>query len=55
VGIGLAVAFAGIATGADTAAINLAFTAAVIASCAWLTAVAIDLYRRTRLEEAASR
>jgi Protein of unknown function (DUF998) len=54
VGIVFAVALAGIATGADSAAINLAFTAAVVASCAWLTAVAVDLYRRTRLEEAAS-
>ena len=51
-GIVLAVAFVGIATGVDSAAITLAFTAAVVASCAWLRAVAVELYRRTRLEEA---
>jgi Protein of unknown function (DUF998) len=51
VGVVFAVAFAGIATGAGSAAINLGFTAAVIASCAWLTAAAVDLYRRTRLDE----
>jgi hypothetical protein len=51
VGAVFAIAFAGIATGAGNAAINLSFTAAVIASYAWLTAVAIGLYRRTRLEE----
>jgi Protein of unknown function (DUF998) len=50
VGIVFVLAFAGIATGAASAAINLSFTAAVIASCAWLTAVAVGLYRRTRLE-----
>ena len=51
VGVVFAVAFAGIATGAGSAAINLSFTAAVIASYAWLTAVAVGLYRRTRLDE----
>jgi hypothetical protein len=51
VGAVFAVAFAGIATGAASAAINLGFTAAVIASYAWLTAAAVDLYRRTRLDE----
>ena len=51
VGVVFAIAFAGIATGATTAAINLGFTAAVVASYAWLTAVAVDLYRGTRLEE----
>jgi hypothetical protein len=51
VGVVLAVAFAGIATGAGNAAINLSFAAAVIASSAWLTVVAVDLYRRTRLDE----
>jgi Protein of unknown function (DUF998) len=51
VGVLFAVAFAGIATGAGNAAINLSFTAAVIASYAWLTAVAAGLYRRTRLGE----
>jgi len=51
VGVVFAAAFAGIATGAGSAAINLSFTAAVIASYAWLTAVAADIYRRTRLEE----
>ena len=51
VGVVFAVAFAGIATGAASTVINLSFTAAVIASYAWLTAVAADLYRRTRLQE----
>lgn len=51
VGFGFAGAFAGIAAGAGAAAINLAFTAAVVASCAWLTALAVDLYRRTRQQE----
>ena len=51
VGVVFAIAFAGIATGAKSAAINLGFTAAVVASCAWMTAVAVDLYRGTRLEE----
>ena len=51
VGILFAVAFAGIATGGGNAAINLSFTAAVIASYAWLTAVAVGLYRRTRHDE----
>ena len=51
VGLGFTVAFAGIATGAGSAAINLGFTAAVIASYAWLTAAAVGLYRRTRLDE----
>lgn len=51
VGLVFAAVFAGIATGANGAAINLAFTAAVGTSCAWLTAVAVDLYRRTRQQE----
>lgn len=51
VGAVFAVAFAGIAAGAGNAAINLGFTAAVIASYAWLTAAAAGLYRRTRLDE----
>ena len=44
----LAAAFGGIASGAGSAAVNLVFTAAVIISCGWLTAVAVDLYRGTR-------
>ncbi len=36
-------------------AISLGFTAAVIISSAWLTAVAIDLYRRTRTADAGRR
>jgi Protein of unknown function (DUF998) len=48
VGVLFAVAFAGIASGAANTAINLGFTAAVVVSFAWLTAVAADLYRRTR-------
>jgi hypothetical protein len=51
VGAVFAIAFAGIATGATSAAINLGFTAAIVASYAWMTAVAVDLYRQTRLEE----
>jgi Protein of unknown function (DUF998) len=51
VGAVFAIAFAGIATGATGAPINLGFTAAVVASYAWMTAVAVDLYRRTRVEE----
>ena len=51
VGAVFTIAFAGIATGATSAAINLGFTAAVVASYAWLTAVAVDLYRQTRLDE----
>ena len=51
VGIVFAVAFAAIATGSASAAINLSFTAAVIVSYAWLRAAAAGLYRRTRLDE----
>ena len=51
VGAGFTVAFAGIASGAGSAAVNLAFTAAVIVSYGWLTAVAVDLYRGTRRDE----
>lgn len=51
VGAVFGVAFAGIATGAGNSVINLGFTVAVVASYAWLTAVAVDLYRRTRLAE----
>jgi Protein of unknown function (DUF998) len=54
IGAAFTVAFAGIASGAGHAAVNLAFTAAVIASSAWLTAVAVDLYRRTRHDEQAA-
>jgi hypothetical protein len=50
-----AAGFAGIATGAASEAINLGFTAAVIFSSAWLTAVAVDLYRRTRAADAGRR
>jgi hypothetical protein len=48
VGVVFAAGFAGIATGAASDAINLGFIAAVVISSAWLTAVAVDLYRRTR-------
>ena len=48
IGTVFTVAFAGIASGTGSAAVNLAFAAAVVGSCAWLTAVAVDLYRRTR-------
>jgi hypothetical protein len=43
-------AFAGIASGDRNAAINLAFTAAVIVVSGWLTFVAIGLYRRAGSE-----
>ena len=52
-GVVFAAGFAAIATGAASEAINLGFTAAIIASYAWLTAVAVGLYRRTRLDETA--
>jgi len=49
VGVVFAAGFAGIATGAASEAVNLGFTAAVIIiSSAWMTTVAVDLYRRTR-------
>jgi hypothetical protein len=51
VGVVFAVSFIGIASGASNAAINLAFTAAVIIASAWLTAVAVERYRRTRTED----
>jgi hypothetical protein len=53
VGAIFAAGFAGIATGAASAAVNLGFTAAVIISSAWLTVVAVDLYRGTRAADAA--
>lgn len=55
VGVLFAAAFAGIATGATGAAVNLGFTAAVVISSAWLTAIAVDLYRRTRAADARQR
>jgi len=54
VGIVFTLAFAGIATGAAAVPVNLGFTAAVVISSAWLTAVAVDLYRDTRRVEAAT-
>lgn len=51
VGVLFAVSFIGIASGPSNPAINLAFTAAVIMACAWLTVVAIELYRTTRIED----
>jgi hypothetical protein len=53
VGIVFTLAFAGIATGAASVAVNLGFTAAVVISSAWLTTVGLDLYRHTRRVEAA--
>ena len=50
VGVVFAAGFAGIATGHGGEAINLGFTAAVVISSAWLTTVAVDLYRRTRAD-----
>lgn len=51
VGIVFTLAFVGIATGAASVAINLGFTGAVMVSFAWLTMVAIGLYRHTRRVE----
>lgn len=48
VGVVFTAAFTGIATGAASEVINLGFTAAVVISSAWLSAVAVDIYRRTR-------
>ncbi|MET9022672.1 DUF998 domain-containing protein [Actinopolymorpha sp. NPDC004070] len=48
VGVLFTSAFAGIASGAGNSAVNIVFTLAVIISYAWLTAVAVDLYRLTR-------
>jgi hypothetical protein len=50
VGVVFAAGFAGIATGHGGEAINLGFTAALVISSAWLTTVAVDLYRRTRAD-----
>lgn len=55
VGVVFAAGFAGIASGAASPAINIGFTTAVVISSAWLTAVAVDLYRRTRAADAAAR
>jgi hypothetical protein len=52
VGVVFAAGFAGIATGAASEAIILGFTAAVVISSAWLTTVAVDLYRLTRATDA---
>jgi hypothetical protein len=52
VGVGFAAGFAGIASGAASEAVNLGFTAAVVISSAWLTSVAVGLYRRTRAADA---
>jgi len=51
VGVAFAVAFGGVATGAGSAAIIVAFTLAVVATNAWMTIVAVDLYRQTRRNE----
>lgn len=49
VGTVFAIAFAGIASGANNVAVNIGFTAAVIISYAWLATVGVDVYRRTRV------
>ncbi|GII51633.1 hypothetical protein Pth03_00220 [Planotetraspora thailandica] len=38
--------FAGIASGGGNVTLNLAFTASVVFVCAWISAVAVHLYRR---------
>jgi hypothetical protein len=48
VGVVFAAAFAGIATGATSVVVNVGFTAAVVASSGWVSALAVDLYRRSR-------
>ena len=45
-GVAFLAAFAGVASGAGSAAINLAFTAAVVLAWAWVSALAVHLYRR---------
>jgi hypothetical protein len=50
VGLVFAFAFIGIASGTDSSVVNLGFTAAVVVSSGWLTAIAVDLYRRTRTD-----
>jgi hypothetical protein len=55
VGVVFTAGFAGIATGAASEAVNLGFTAAVVISSAWLTTLAVDLYRRTRAADAGRR
>ena len=55
VGVVFAAGFAGIATGAASEAINVGFTAAVVISSAWVTAVAVGLYRRTRAADTGRR
>jgi uncharacterized membrane protein YozB (DUF420 family) len=47
-----AVAFLGIASGSTSVAVNLAFTGAVIVVFAWLTMLAVHLYRRVEVDAA---
>jgi hypothetical membrane protein len=45
-GVGFLAGFAGVASGGGSAAINLTFTAAVVLAWAWVSALAVHLYRR---------
>jgi hypothetical protein len=47
-GVAFFAAFAGIASGAQSAAIHIAFTSAVVAAWAWLTALTVHLLRASR-------
>lgn len=46
-GLALLAGFAGVASGADSAGLNVAFTAAVVLTWAWLSALAAHLYQGT--------
>jgi hypothetical membrane protein len=46
-GVAFLAGFAGVASGGGSAALNLAFTAAIVLVWAWMSAVAVHLYRRT--------
>jgi uncharacterized membrane protein YozB (DUF420 family) len=52
IGAAFAVAFLGIASGSTSVAINLAFTVAVIVVSAWLTMLAVHLYRSVEFDAA---
>jgi uncharacterized membrane protein YozB (DUF420 family) len=50
IGAAFAAAFLGIASGSTSVAINLAFTVAVIVVSAWLTMLAVHLYRSVEID-----
>ena len=47
VGVVVLLGLAAVATGADSAAVNVAFTVAVVLGFAWLSALGVELYRVT--------